>query len=78
MLRRSDMAIMATQSATSTKKPGSHESHGERDAKRARPNEAHPTRNDKGAQKPPAEAETDTETEDDTLDNPYDNVACTD
>ena len=69
------MAIMATQSATSTKKPGSHESHDERGAKKARPDEADPTAKDKeGSHKRPAEAET----EDDTLDNPYDNVACTD
>ncbi len=75
MLRRGYMAIMATQSATSSKKPGSHESHGERDAKRARHNETDKTPSDKGSPKSPA---AEPETEDDTLDNPYDNVACTD
>ena len=68
------MAIMATQPANSSKKPGSHESHGERDAKRARPNEAG-THDEKGSHKPSA---AEAETEDDTLENPYDNVACTD
>jgi hypothetical protein len=68
------MAIMATQSANSSKKPGSHESHGERDAKRARPNEAG-THDEKGSHKPSG---TEAETPDDTLENPYDNVACTD
>ncbi len=70
------MAIMATESATSTKKPGSHESHGEREAKRATPpGEAGKSSGDKGSHKPAA---AETENVDDDLDDPYDNVACTD
>ena len=71
------MAIMATESATSTKKPGSHESHGERDAKRATPpGEVGKSSGDKGAHKPAA-AETEN-VDDDLDDDRYDNVACTD
>jgi hypothetical protein len=69
------MAIMASQSPTSSKKHGAHESHDERDAKRARPNESGTTNDHKEAHKPSSAA---AETEDDTLENPYDNVACTD
>jgi hypothetical protein len=68
------MAIMATESATSSKKPGSHESH-ERDARRAPPGEVGKSSGDKGSHKPgPAESEN----VDDDLDDRYDNVACTD
>jgi len=70
------MAIMATESATSSKKAGSHESHDEHDAKRTGPGEAHKTPADKGSQKPGSAAGA--ETLDDELEDPYDNVACTD
>jgi hypothetical protein len=69
------MAIMASQPATSSKKHGAHESHDERDAKKTRPSESGTAHNDKAAHKP---SNAEVETEDDTLENPYDNVACTD
>ena len=75
MLPRCTMAIMATEAATSSKKPGSHESRDERDATRARPGAAGKTPGDKGSPKPPS---ADPETLDDELEDPYDNVACTD
>ena len=75
MLRHGDMAIMATQTATSNKKAESHESRDERDARRARPDDAGKRPDPKGSHKPPSAA---AESVDDTLENPYDNVACTD
>jgi hypothetical protein len=71
-----DMAIMATQTATSSKKAESHDSsHDEHDARRARPGDAGKRPDPKGPHKPPSAA---AESVDDTLENPYDNVACTD
>jgi hypothetical protein len=92
------MAIMATESATSSKKPGSPESHestaptvagDERDTKRARPGEVGKSSGDKAPQtghgrgKPsspraPDAPDTKPEDLDDELEDPYDNVACTD
>ena len=72
------MAIMATQTANSSKKAESRESHDERDAAHkpgARPGEAGKTASDSGGHKPPS-AEPDSL--DSVLDDPYDNVACTD
>jgi hypothetical protein len=86
------MAMMATESATSSKKPGSDESRsrgagappsgeGETSKTRAsvppsaRPGEVGKDSSDKASHKAPkAEAEK----VDDDLEDPYDNVACTD
>jgi hypothetical protein len=69
------MAIMATESGTSSKKPGAHEPHDERDAKSARAGESGKGSGDKGEQKA---SSPEPEPVDDELDDPYDNVACTD
>jgi hypothetical protein len=69
------MAMMATESANSSKKPESHETRDERDATRARPHEVGGSSGEKATKKPlPDEPET----LDPELDDPYDNVACTD
>jgi hypothetical protein len=75
LLYRCTMAIMATESATSSKKPGSHESHGERDARRAPPREVGKSSGEKGSHKP---GTAESENVDDDVDDRYDNVACTD
>ena len=73
MLGQCYMAIMATESATSSKKAESHESRDEREA--TRPHEVGSSSGEKAPQKPaPAEPET----LDSDLDNPYYDVACTD
>jgi hypothetical protein len=69
------MAMMATESATSSKKAESHESRDERDATRARPHEVGSSSGEKAPPKPPS---AEPETLDSDLDDPYDNVACTD
>ena len=67
--------MMATESASSSKKPEAHETQDERDATRARPHEVGGSYGDKATKKPPAD---EPETLDSELDDPYDNVACTD
>jgi hypothetical protein len=75
LLGQRPMAIMATESANSSKKAESHEAQDERDTKRARPHEVGSGKGDKESQKtPPAEPET----LDSDLEDLYDNVACTD
>jgi hypothetical protein len=96
LLPRSAMAIMATESATSSKKPGSDESRsrgagaapeqppvreGETSKTRpgvppsARPGEVGKDSSDKASHKAP---KAEPENVDDDLEDPYDNVACTD
>jgi hypothetical protein len=69
------MAIMATETANSSKKAESHEAHDERDTKRAPAHEVGSSKGHKESDKrPPAEPET----LDSDLEDLYDNVACTD
>ena len=82
MLRYGDMASMATQTANSSKKAESRESHDERGAGHepgAPPGEVgkNPggTPGDERSRKP---ASAEPEALDSALDDPYDNVACTD
>jgi hypothetical protein len=73
------MAIMATESTTSSKKPAAPKSHDERDAKRTQPGEVGKGSGDKAPRTPPhPPPNAEPEDLDDELDDPYDNVACTD
>jgi hypothetical protein len=73
------MAIMATESATSSKKPGSPEGETSKTAPGAtpspRPGEVGKGSSDKASRKAP---NAEPEDLDDELEDPYDNVACTD
>jgi hypothetical protein len=79
LLQRGRMAIMAVESATSSKKPGSPESEtsktGPGATPKARPGEAGKGSSDKASPKAP---NAEPEDLDDELEDPYDNVACTD